>query len=90
MTSSHDPVVRGERGGVPFFAAEAPPPFVYMDGSTHTFVVERGPVSMRLEDEETLALLVDGEWITLISVEPKGKAAEIARHLESWSQTPDL
>jgi len=61
--------------------------FLYGDGSNHSFVVERGPVTAKTKGS-TLELLVDGEWIALSDVEPEGKAAELAQLVEQWSQTP--
>jgi hypothetical protein len=58
--------------------------FIYEDGTKHSFVVERGPIPVKVEGS-TLELFVDDEWITLTDVEPKGKAAELGQLLHEWS-----
>ena len=59
--------------------------FLYGDGTSHSFVVERGHVPIRAE-RSTLKLSVDDEWIALTDVEPKGKAAELGQLLHEWSR----
>ena len=61
--------------------------FLYGDGAKHSFVVERGPVTVKTKGS-TLELLVDGEWIALSEVEPDGKAAQLAQLVEEWGQVP--
>ena len=54
---------------------------MYGDGSKHSFVVDRESVSAAAKGS-TLTLDLGDESVKLTEVEPKGKAAELARMLD--------
>ncbi|MBM2821546.1 MAG: hypothetical protein HW413_292 [Thermoleophilia bacterium] len=58
--------------------------FLYVDGTSHSFVAERGRTPARAEGSK-LKLFVDDDWISLTDVEPKGKAAELGQLLHDWN-----
>jgi hypothetical protein len=59
--------------------------FVYGDGSSRSLFVDREDVSGVRVDGSTLHLTADGEDVELTSVEPRGKAEELARLLGTVS-----